>query len=143
MQLQQQHQSSQPITIGSQTTTPTFQSIITHIGSPTVSPTDFICFVSCILIMAPNTFIATIIALGKFYAGPPMTTPEINIIHVIDLLLVTVLPFTPTPTVVLIPPPEFYASPRRVYDICQRYIITDILNYYSTYFVPFMEKHVY
>ena len=54
-----------------------------------------------------------------------------------------VLLFTPTPTVVLIPPPEFTAPPRRVQDICQLYIITGVLNYFSTYFVPFMELHVY
>ena len=68
---------------------------------------------------------------------------EIDNTYGIDLLLIIVLPFTPTPTVVLIPPLEFCTPPRRVQDICQRYIITDVLNYYSTYFVPSMEKHVH
>ena len=96
--------------------------------------------ISCAPVIALNGLtVLTGIPPTKFSAAPPIISPAIYAIYEIDLLLVTVLLFTPTPTVVLIPLPEFITPPKRIQDICQRYIITGVLNYYSTYFVPFME----
>ena len=78
----------------------------------------------------------------KFSAAPTIS-PAIYAIYEIDLLLVTALPFTHTPTIVLIPPLEFPAPPRQVYHICQWHITTGAFNYYSIYFAPFMEQHIY
>ena len=92
MHLQQQHQSSQPITIGSQTTIPTYQSIIIHDGTPTIFPTNFICFIPCALIIALNGLtVLTGIPPTKFYAPPPIIPQEIDMFYGIDLLFITVL----------------------------------------------------
>ena len=72
-----------------------------------------------------------------------MLPPKIDIIYGIDSLLIVVLPFAPTPAVVLILPPEFCTLPRRVHDIYQQSLISSAPTYYSTYFLPFMEQHVY
>ena len=136
--------SSQITILSSQTTTPTAQSIITYHGSPTIFPTNFISFISCAQIIALNSSTAiTIIPVTIFSTAPPMLPPEIDIIYGIDSLVIVVLPFAPTPAVVLILPPEFCAPSRRVHDIYQQCLISIAPVYYSTYFLPFMEQHVY
>ena len=104
MHLQQQHQSSQPITIGSQTTIPTYQSIIIHDGTPTIFPTNFICFIPCALIIALNGLtVLTGIPPTKFYAAPPIISPAIYVVYGINLLLIAVL--LPTHIPIVVPPP--------------------------------------
>ena len=102
-----------PPTPGSPRTTPTFQSIIIYISSPTIFPVNFICLILCSPILAFNgSTTTTIITPAKFYGGPPIISLPTYAIYGINLLLITVLLFTPTPTVVLISAPEFTAPPR-------------------------------
>ena len=130
-------------TPGSPRTTSASQSIIIYASSPTIFPTNFICLTQCAPIIALNgSTTTTIITPAKFYGELLIIPPPICSIYGIALL-VTVLLLIPILTVVLIPLPQLIAPPRRVYDIYQRYILTDILHYYSIYFVPFMKKHVY